>query len=122
MTANETRLDLRVNGPPSGDCRYAGVVERDCDSGIGADNSPSPRLRLANISLEWPRAGFGVLAGQAPDLISPLGPATVNYSPAWWQGNIGFRRPQLRLTQRIRPTEEVELTFEAAVTRTIAST
>jgi hypothetical protein len=122
MTANETRLGLRVNGAPADDFRFGGVVEMDFYSGIGADNSPSPRLRLANVNLEWPNIGFGVLAGQAPDVISPLYPKTVNYSPAWWQGNIGFRRPQLRLTETVRPAPDLEFKLEVAATRTIAST
>ena len=96
MTANETRVGLRLSGPPSEDIRFGGVVELDFYSGIGADNSPSPRLRLANVTVDWPEIGFGVLAGQAKDLISPLDMRTVNYSPGWWQGNIGFRRPQIQ--------------------------
>ena len=122
MTANQTRVGLRLSGEPSDDFRYGGVVEADFYSGIGADNSPSPRLRLANLTFEWPRVGFGVLAGQAADVISPLYPTTVNYSVAWWQGNIGFRRPQLRLTQSLKPAEDVEFKLEVAATRTIAST
>src|SRR5881394_2224705 len=122
ITANQTRVGLRLSGEPSDDFRYGGVVEADFYSGIGADNSPSPRLRLANVNLEWPNIGFGVLAGQAPDVISPLYPRTVNYSPAWWQGNIGFRRPQLRLTETLRPAPDVEFNVEVAATRTIAST
>ena len=122
ITANQTRVGLRLSGEPSDDFRYGGVVEADFYSGIGADNSPSPRLRLANLTFEWPRVGFGVLAGQAADVISPLYPTTVNYSVAWWQGNIGFRRPQLRLTQSLKPTEDVELKLELAATRTIAGT
>ncbi len=122
ITANQTRVGLRLSGERSEDFRYGGVVEVDFYSGIGADNSPSPRLRLANLTFEWPRVGFGVLAGQAPDVISPLYPTTVNYSVAWWQGNIGFRRPQLRLTQSLKPAEDVELKLELAATRTIAGT
>src|SRR5947207_9473400 len=44
MTANETRLGLRVNGTPTDNFRFGGVVEMDFYSGIGADNTPSPRL------------------------------------------------------------------------------
>ena len=115
ITANQTRVGLRLSGEPSDDFRYGGVVEADFYSGIGADNSPSPRLRLANLTLEWPRVGFGVLAGQAPDVISPLYLTTVNYSVAWWQGNIGFRRPQLRLIQSLKPAEDVEFKLEGDV-------
>jgi len=115
ITANQTRVGLRLSGEPSDDFRYGGVVEADFYSGVGADNSPSPRLRLANLTLEWPRVGFGVLAGQAPDVISPLYLTTVNYSVAWWQGNIGFRRPQLRLIQSLKPAEDVEFKLEGDV-------
>ena len=36
--------------------------------------------------------------GQTSDVISPLVPKTVNYTVGWAQGNIGYRRPQFRLT------------------------
>jgi hypothetical protein len=120
-TANETRVGARLRGPATGNFRSSGQVEIDFYGG-GAENSPSPRLRQANVSLEWPGLGLGVLAGQANDVIAPLWMPRVNFSPGWWQGNIGFRRPQLRLTQSFSLADGVELKLEAAAVRTIAGT
>lgn len=121
MTANETRVGVRLRGPASERFRYNGQVEIDFYGG-GAENSPSPRLRQANLSLEWPQAGFGVLAGQANDVIAPLWMPRVNFSPGWWQGNMGYRRPQIRLTKSFSLAEDVELKLEAAAVRTIGET
>ena len=42
---------------------------------------------------------FTILGGQTWDVISPLNPRSLNYSVYWWAGNIGYRRPQVRLTK-----------------------
>ena len=119
MTANETRLGVRIRGPGTESFRSLGVIEADFYGG-GAENSPNPRLRLAYVNFEWPDLGFSVLGGQAKDTISPLYQPRVNFSPGWWQGNLDFRRPQLRLTQTVSLAEGVQLKFEAAAARTIA--
>ena len=120
MTANETLVGVRVRGPETDNFRSSGNVEIDFYGG-GSENAAFPRLRQANLNFEWPNAGFGVLAGQANDVISPLWMPRVNFSPGWWQGNIGFRRPQLRLTENVKLADGVELKFEAAAARTIAT-
>src|SRR5262245_48190379 len=104
MTANETRVGLRLHGPSTDFFRTSGQVEIDFYGG-GSENSPFPRLRQANVTFESPWLGTSLLAGQANDVISPLWMPRVNFSPGWWQGNIGFRRPQLRLTQNISLAE-----------------
>jgi hypothetical protein len=43
--------------------------------------------------------GFLLEAGQTTDLFSPLRPLTVNYSVAWGAGNVGYRRPQVKLVR-----------------------
>jgi len=121
LTANETRVGLRLRGPESERFRSSSQVEIDFYGG-GAENSASPRLRQANVTLEWPHLGLGVLGGQANDVISPLWMPRVNFSPGWWQGNIGFRRPQIRLTKSFSLSEDVELKLEAAAVRTIGET
>ncbi|HEY6166752.1 MAG TPA: DcaP family trimeric outer membrane transporter [Verrucomicrobiae bacterium] len=119
MTANETRFGIRIRGPQSDTFRSTGIIEADFYGG-GTENAPNPRLRLAYVNFEWPGCGFGVLAGQAKDTISPLYQPRVNFSPGWWQGNLDFRRPQLRLIENLKLAERVELKLEAAAARTIA--
>jgi hypothetical protein len=43
----------------------------------------------------------------------------VNYAPGWWAGNVGYRRPQFRLTKGFKLGESTRLTLQGAATRTI---
>jgi hypothetical protein len=64
--------------------------------GVGsAENKAGPMLRkaYADIALK----NFNIRFGQDSDVISPLVPSTHNYSVAWWAGNIGYRRPMLKI-------------------------
>ncbi|MCP4378295.1 MAG: hypothetical protein GY794_19235, partial [bacterium] len=97
MTANETRLGLKFTGPTTKQLKTNGLVEIDFYGG-GTETSPQPRLRHAYLNLEWPQQRLSVLAGQTWDVISPLNPGTLNYTVQWWGGNIGVRRPQVRVT------------------------
>lgn len=56
-----------------------------------------PRIRRAYAGIGQKHWRF--LAGQEWDLFSPLNPTTLNIGGnLWQQGNLGFRRPQLRFT------------------------
>jgi hypothetical protein len=46
-------------------------------------------------------------------------PSTLNYSVQWWAGNIGYRRPQIRLTKTHAFDERTELKLQGALARTI---
>lgn len=60
-------------------------------------HSVQPRIRRAYAGIGQER--WRVLMGQEWDLFSPLNTATLNIGGnLWWQGNQGFRRPQLRFT------------------------
>ncbi|MCX7916397.1 MAG: hypothetical protein N3A53_08875, partial [Verrucomicrobiae bacterium] len=119
MTVNQTRLGLEITGPGSETFRSGGKVEVDFYGAGAGENRPEPMLRLAYVQLDWLKSGWQVLAGQAADIISPLAPTTVNYSVGWWQGNIGYRRPQLRVTKTIPVTDTVSMKCEAGMLRTI---
>jgi len=118
MTANQTRLGLRIKGPESKTLQTAGLVEVDFYGG-GAENKPNPMMRHAYLTAFWPDLRLQVLAGQTSDTFSPLTMPTLNYTVGWWQGDIGYRRPQLRLTETLKPSDKVELKLEAAAARTI---
>jgi len=115
MTVRETRLGLHVHAPPGGPA-ISGHVEIDFYGG-GAENRNVVMLRHAHIDAAWD-SGWSLIAGQFSDVISPLAPTTVNYSVAWWVGNIGYRRPQFRATKRFGSGTS-GLVLTAAVTRTI---
>lgn len=116
MTARQTRLGFLVK-TQAGGAALTGRWESDFYGG-GAENKNALQVRHAYVEAVWP-SGWSVLAGQASDIISPLNPGTLNYTVAWWVGNIGYRRPQLRVTKRVSLGEGKEVRVEAAATRTI---
>ncbi len=122
MTANETRFGMNITGPESDGVKTSGRAEIDFYGSAAAENKPEPMMRHAYMNLEWPAERFSILAGQTSDVISPLYPYTLNYSVAWWAGNIGYRRPQIRLTKSYAMAKDVDLKLEGAITRNIGST
>jgi hypothetical protein len=118
MTANQTRLALQITAPDAGQLKTTGRIEVDFYGGGTAENKPEPLLRHAYLNANWSEWGVSLLAGQTSDVIAPLSAPTINYSAAWWQGNIGYRRPQLRLTQEFK-FRDTGIKLEAAATRTI---
>ncbi|MBM3859957.1 MAG: hypothetical protein FJ395_09940 [Verrucomicrobia bacterium] len=119
MTANQTRLGLRIKGPESKTVQTGGLIEMDFYGG-GTENKPNPMMRHAYLTAFWPDLQLQVLAGQTSDVISPLFMPTINYTVGWWQGNMGYRRPQLRLSETFKPADKVEIKLETAATRTIS--
>jgi len=120
LTANESRLGMWIYGPKDEEFNTSGRVEIDFFGG-GSENKSNPMMRHAYMNLMWPDKKFSILAGQTSDVISPLVPYTLNYSVAWWAGNIGYRRPQIRLTKAFALDPNTELKVEAALARTIGS-
>ncbi len=118
MTANETRLGMLFNGPDNGSMKTSGRVEVDFYGG-GNENQARLMMRHAYFKLDWPEKRFNIIAGQTSDVISPLFPSTLNYSVGWWTGNIGYRRPQIRLTKELAFEEGGFLKLEGALARTI---
>jgi hypothetical protein len=121
VTANETRLGMLIYGPNDQEMKTSGRVEMDFYGG-GAENKSTPMLRHAYMNFEWPEDKFSILAGQTSDVISPLVPDTLNYSVDWWTGNIGYRRPQIRLTKSYTIDKDTELKLEGALERMIGRT
>ncbi len=118
MTANQTRLGFKITGPDDGELKTSGRVEIDFEEG-GAENKARIMMRHAYMKLDWPKERFSIIAGQTSDVISPLNPYTLNYSVLWWNGNIGYRRPQIRFTKSYAVNQDLDLKFEAALARTI---
>ena len=101
MTANQSRFGMKINGPDGEAMNASGLVEVDFYGNAPAENKAQLMMRHAYIKLDWPEYRFNIIAGQTSDVISPLFPSTVNYSVGWWTGNIGYRRPQIRLTKEL---------------------
>ena len=119
MTANQSRFGMRINGPDDGVINTSGRAEVDFYGGGPAENRAHLMMRHAYMKLDWPENRFNIIAGQTSDVISPLFPSTVNYSVGWWTGNIGYRRPQIRLTKEYGLYTETDLKLEGALARTI---
>ncbi len=96
MTANQTRLGMNFTAMDTGDAKVTGKLEVDFYGNGVANNKAAPLLRHAYLMVAWPKYDFSILAGQTSDIISPLVAPTINYTVLWDQGNIGYRRPQLR--------------------------
>lgn len=118
LTARESRVGIDIRGPEMAGARTSGKVEIDFMGG-GLENRPLPMMRHAYVQLEWPEYDVSLIAGQTWDVISPLFPLAVNYAPGWWAGNVGYRRPQFRLTKGFKLGESTKLTLQGAATRTI---
>ena len=118
MTANQSRVGVNISGPKNNRMITSGRAEVDFYEG-GSENKPRLMMRHAYMKLYWPAERFSILAGQTSDVISPLLPSTVNYSVGWWTGNIGYRRPQFRVTQEFEVESDYDLKLEGALARTI---
>jgi len=119
MTARQTRLGLRFHAPEAGGIDARGRLEIDFYGGT-IENKSGLLLRHAFLTLLWTDPNFSILAGQTSDVISPLVPTTINYTVAWWSGNIGYRRPQVRLTQQFKAGRST-LIVQAAATAAIGA-
>lgn len=120
MTANQTRLGLKVKGPAPDSIKTSGQVEVDFYGAGTAENKPEVMLRHAFMRADWTDLNLSMLAGQTADIISPLTVPTVNYSAGWWQGNVGYRRPQIRMTKGLKVADDKEVKLEAGAVRPIS--
>ncbi len=117
LTARQTRVGLYIEAPEFDEWKTRGRLEIDFyGDGTEHENKANPLLRHA--VLEMKKGGFGLLAGQTSDLISPLNPTTLNYTVAWTAGNIGYRRPQLRATYQLPLDDNNRLTSALGISRT----
>lgn len=93
-----TRFGMNFKGPQIPGTRGSapsGSLEMDFQNG-GRESRPIIRIRHAWFKLSWKTLSF--LAGQTWDVFAPLYPTVNNDSLMWNAGNVGDRRPQLRLS------------------------
>ena len=81
------------------------------------ENKGAPMLRHAYVQVTKGR--WSILAGQTSDIISPLVPKTANYTVLWDQGNIGYRRPQFRISTWANTNEKIKIAVAAGAFRTL---
>lgn len=122
MTANATRIGVRMKAPDIKDFDVSGLVEADLYSfqgGSAQEFKPGAQFRHAYVKVKYEEWGLSLLAGQTFDVIAPLNPDTINYSVLWWAGNVGYRRPQVRLTEELKVTANAILKVDVAAVRVI---
>jgi hypothetical protein len=96
--ARLTRFGLNLKGGPMaalGGATPSGNLEMDFQNG-GRETRPIIRVRHAYFKLAWQETSF--LVGQTWDVFGPNVPTVNNDSTMWNCGNVGDRRPQLRLS------------------------
>jgi len=128
LTANQTRLGLELGGPKLGDSAIVGaLIEVDfygSDTWGGVNtpqNKSGLRLRRAFVTATWPEHDFRILAGQEWDAFSPVSPSMLNFLAGGDIGNLGFRRPQIRLTKGLACTPNSRLQIDTGIMRTIGT-
>ncbi|MBN2070823.1 MAG: hypothetical protein JW814_05130 [Candidatus Krumholzibacteriota bacterium] len=116
LTARESRLAFDFWWM-EGDYKTTAYVEFDFENAGGGENKADPMLRHAFFKIS--KCQWSLLAGQTWDIISPLNPSTANYSVLWYQGNIGYRRPQIRFSTWKETGEDKKITLDAGISRNI---
>lgn len=117
MTANQTRLGMKFDGPDGDGVDVSGRMEVDFYGGGCAENKANPRLRHAYVEMKFP--AVDLLAGQTFDVIAPIAPTTMNCIVLYKSGNTGFRRPQIRLSKSMEFAEDTKLMAAVSANRSM---
>jgi hypothetical protein len=113
MTPRLSRVGLSIDRWEIKDDRIFGEGKVEIDfAGGGGANAIRLRHAYAQISAMRNERGLELLAGQTWDLASPLFPAAQNDTQLRYAGNLGDRRPQLRLA--LHPSSKLQLAVAAA--------
>ncbi|GHV13502.1 hypothetical protein AGMMS49938_08160 [Fibrobacterales bacterium] len=108
MNVNQTRIGFNLAGPQKdGEPEVSGKFESDFANSNDRNNNGVGgfRIRQSYGQVKFKEIGLTLLMGQAADLISPLSPSTINQGSANYAGNLGTRRPQIRLTESLGAVE-----------------
>ncbi len=119
VDARMTRIGATVDGPgfPWNPCwKLKGVLEADFEGQVNTTrNKGQLQLRKAFVELRNDHADLRFLFGQDWDIISPLAPQMLNYLPAGFAGNIGYRRAQFRIDKGIQMGPDFRALWQIAV-------
>jgi hypothetical protein len=113
MTPRLSRVGLSIDRWEIKDDRIFGEGKVEIDfAGGGGTNAIRLRHAYASVSAMRRERGVELLAGQTWDLTSPLFPSAQNDTQLRYAGNLGDRRPQLRLS--LHPSSKLQLAVAAA--------
>ncbi|MCL2282761.1 MAG: hypothetical protein FWC26_05530 [Fibromonadales bacterium] len=109
LSIARTRIGLNLDGPSKdGEPGLKGKFEADFAGASGYNNhngSSGFRVRQSWGSVNFKDLGMTLLFGMTDDLITPIDPPAINPGSLNGAGNIGNRRPQIRVTQALGPAE-----------------
>jgi len=121
MTARQSRLGLRYQGPDVAGAKLSGQVEVDFFGGKAAFtngiNMDLLRLRLALGRLDW--KNFSLVAGQDWSVFAPLNPtsfAEFAIPEMSASGNPWIRTPQIRAEMRHELSDTTKMQWQIAAT------
>lgn len=117
LSPRPSRLGARFHLPGPAGSAVTGRVETDFVTASGTENSPNLRLRHAYTEIAWADSGFSLLGGQTDDIIAPLQTDTIDYPAELWPGDVGYRRPILRVCQTFGSDSTRRFTLEGAVAK-----
>jgi len=121
IDARNTRLGFDITGPRIAcwdDAQSSAKIEFDFQGNFsGTENRGGLLLRHAYVEVK--NDEFRLLAGETWDIISPLNPGLLMYSPIWCGGNIGFRRAQFRGERYIACADESLWTLQGSINQNV---
>jgi len=112
VAATATRLGFNFDGPEFEGGKVRGKLEFDFDEG---GNLTTSRIRMRHAYAELVYPDWSLLAGQTWDVFGPRIPYMLDCMVMWYSGNVGYRRPQLRLTKYCE-LEDAKITSQIALT------
>ncbi|MBI4830027.1 MAG: hypothetical protein HY801_00405 [Candidatus Lindowbacteria bacterium] len=101
-TATATRLGLNFEGPEFVGGNIKGKVEIDFDEAAGSDSGgdvTAHRIRMRHAYAELLYPTWSLMAGQNWDIVAPRIPNMLDCMVMWGSGNVGYRRPQVRVSK-----------------------
>ncbi len=118
VTARQSRLTMNVKTPDVAGAKAGARIEVDF-YGDSPENKNAFRMRHGYFEMVWPKLDLGLLAGQTYDIVSPLNVPTQNFAVGNYHGNVGYRRPQLRVTKGFAVGRGTRLETQFGVARNI---
>lgn len=124
VDARMTRLGAMIDGPgfPGNNAwKTKGVLEADFEGQVNSTrNKGQLQLRKAYVELVNTCQDLRLAFGQDWDITSPLAPQMLNYLPAGFAGNIGYRRCQFRVEKGIRHSADCKSIWQISAADSFA--
>jgi hypothetical protein len=111
MTPRLSRIGISIDKWDIKDEKITGDGKLEVDF-AGGSGTNAIRLRQAYASISMLKKHFELLVGQTADLTSPLFPSAQTDTQLNYAGNLGDRRPQLRLS--VFPNHNLHIAVAAA--------